>query len=44
MNLDNLYKRISERGLTLKKVSEETGVSTGLLSEWKNGNRMPSSA
>lgn len=42
MNLDNLYKRISERGLTLKKVSEETGVSTGLLSEWKNGNRMPS--
>lgn len=42
MNLDNLYKTIGERGLTLKKVSEETGVSTGLLSEWKNGNRTPS--
>lgn len=42
MNLDNLFREISKRGLSLKKVSEETGISAGLLSEWKNGNRNPS--
>lgn len=42
MNLSNLFKRIEENGLTLKQVSEDTGVSAGLLSEWKNGNRTPS--
>ena len=42
MNLDNLFKRIEEKGLTLKQVSEDTGISAELLSEWKKGNRTPS--
>ena len=42
MNLDNLFREISKRGLSLKKISDETGISAGLLSEWKNGNHNPS--
>ena len=42
MNFDNLFKVIGSKGLTLKKVSQETELSSGILSEWKNGNRVPS--
>ena len=41
VNLDNLFKRISERGLNAKKVSEATGISTGNISDWKSGRSMP---
>lgn len=42
VNLDNLFKRIVEQGLNAKKVSEATGISTGNISDWKNGRSMPS--
>lgn len=42
VNLDNLFKRIAEQGLNAKKVSESTGISTGNISDWKNGRSMPS--
>lgn len=42
VNLDNLFKRISEQGLNAKKVSEATGISTGNISDWKSGRSMPS--
>ena len=41
VNLDNLFKRISERGLNAKKVSEATGISTDNISDWKSGRSMP---
>lgn len=42
MNLDNLFKRMKEQGLTAKKVSEDTGISTGNISDWKSGRSVPS--
>ena len=44
VNLDNLFKRISEQGLNANKVSEATGISTGNISDWKSGRSMPSAA
>lgn len=42
VKLDNLFIRIKERGLTAKKVSDATGISTGNISDWKSGRSMPS--
>lgn len=44
VHLDNLFKRIAERGLSAKKVSDATGISTGNISDWKSGRSMPSAA
>ncbi len=41
VNLDNLFKRIDELGLTSKKVSAATKISTGNISDWKNGKCLP---
>ena len=41
VNLSNLFQRIAEQGLTAKKVSEATGISTGNISDWKSGRSMP---
>lgn len=41
---DNLFKIIAEKGLTAKKVSEDTGISTGNISDWKSGRSAPSAA
>ena len=41
VNLSNLFRRIEECGLTAKKVSAATGISTGNISDWKNGRSMP---
>jgi len=41
VNLDNFFKRIDDLGLTAKKVSEATGISTGNISDWKSGRSMP---
>lgn len=42
ITLDNLFNRIIEKGLSAKKVSEATGISTGNISDWKSGRSMPS--
>ncbi len=42
VNLDNLFKKISSMGLTVKKVSQDTGISSGNISDWKNGRSFPS--
>lgn len=42
VKLDNLFTRIKECGLTAKKVSDATGISTGNISDWKSGRSMPS--
>ena len=41
-NLNNLFLRIKELNLNAKKVSEDTGISTGNISDWKNKRSMPS--
>lgn len=42
ITLDNLFNRIIEKGLSAKKLSEATGISTGNISDWKSGRSMPS--
>jgi transcriptional regulator with XRE-family HTH domain len=42
VNLDNLYQRIADKGINAKKVSVDTGISTGNISDWKSGRSMPS--
>ncbi|MDE5737850.1 MAG: helix-turn-helix transcriptional regulator [Oscillospiraceae bacterium] len=41
VNLDNLFKLIDGKGLTKAKVAAATGISTGNISDWKNGRSMP---
>lgn len=42
INLDNLFKRISDLKLNAKKISEMTGISSGNISDWKSGRSFPS--
>ena len=42
VNLDNLFLRLKELKINTKKVSDDTGISTGNISEWKNGRSLPS--
>ena len=44
INLDNLFKRISDLNLNAKKISEMTGISSGNISDWKNGRSFPSAS
>lgn len=40
-NLDNLFIRINDLGINAKTLSENTGISTGNISDWKSGRSMP---
>lgn len=42
--LENLFQRIKDCKITAKKLSEDTGISTGNISDWKNGRSMPSAS
>lgn len=42
VNLNNLFLIIEKNGLTASKVAADTGISTGNISDWKNGRSMPS--
>ena len=42
VNLDNLFLRIKELNLNAKKLSDDTVISTGNISDWKSGRSMPS--
>lgn len=44
MNIDNLFFRMVDLGINQAKLSADTGISTGNLSDWKKGRSMPSSA
>lgn len=37
-----IYELISQRGLTAAQVSKDTGISTALLTQWKQGLQQPS--
>ena len=40
-NLNNLFVRINDLGINAKTLSENTGISTGNISDWKSGRSMP---
>lgn len=42
VNLNNLFKLIEAKGINAKKLSDDTGISTGNISEWKKGRSFPS--
>lgn len=42
VNINNLFKLISMKGITQSKLAEDTSVSTGNISDWKKGKSMPS--
>lgn len=44
INLNNLFFLIENTGTTKSKVSADTGISTGNISDWKSGRSMPSAA
>ncbi|MCH5323972.1 MAG: helix-turn-helix transcriptional regulator [Eubacterium sp.] len=40
--IPNLFKLLSERGITAAKLSLDTKISTGNISDWKSGRASPS--
>lgn len=42
VNLSNLFISIKKNNLNAKRVSEKTGISSGNISDWKNGRSYPS--
>lgn len=44
VNLNNLFTFINSKGLTAKKISIDTGISTGNISDWKSGRSMPTAS
>ena len=44
VNLENLFRRISEKNLNSVKLSKATGISAGNISDWKSGRSAPSAS
>ena len=44
VNVANLFKRMDELGVSMTTVSNETGISTGNISDWKKGRSCPTAA
>lgn len=40
--VQNLFKIIEEKDISAKKLSDDTGISTGNISDWKSGRCCPS--
>lgn len=41
LNLNNMFKLMNDLGINAKLLSENTGISTGNISDWKSGRSMP---
>lgn len=41
-NINNLFNLMEQRNIKAKKLSDDTGISTGNISDWKSGRSMPS--
>ena len=41
-NIPKLFELMKEKGITAKKLSEDTGISQGNRSDWKSGRSKPS--
>lgn len=42
LEMSNLFKILAEREVSAKKLSDDTGISTGNISDWKSGRCQPS--
>ncbi len=42
VNIDNIFKRLDEKGIKATQLSTATGISNGNISDWKSGRSMPS--
>lgn len=42
LKINNLFKFLGEKGISAKKLSDDTGISTGNISDWKSGRCLPS--
>lgn len=42
MEINNLFKLLAERAISAKKLSDDTGISTGNISDWKSVRSQPS--
>ena len=42
MKISNLFKILAEREISAKKLSDDTGISTGNISDWKSVRSQPS--
>lgn len=42
MEICNLFILLAERKISAKKLSDDTGISTGNISDWKSGRNQPS--
>lgn len=42
LKMSNLFKILAERKISAKKLSDDTGISTGNISDWKSGRCQPS--
>lgn len=40
-NLDNLFMIMTVKKISASKLSHDTGISTGNISDWKSGRSMP---
>lgn len=41
MKVDNIFSLMSERGISSKELSKQTGISSGNISDWKSGRSTP---
>lgn len=41
MKVDKIFSLMGERGISAKEISEKTGISSGNISDWKNGRSTP---
>ena len=42
-NIHNLFELMNQRGIKAIQLSNDLGISTGLISDWKKGRAIPSS-
>ncbi len=42
LKINNLFKALEEKRISAKKLSDDTGISTGNISDWKSGRCLPS--
>lgn len=42
LKMSNLFKILAEREISAKRLSDDTGISTGNISDWKSGRCQPS--
>lgn len=42
VKINNIFNLLEQKGISQKKLSDDTGISTGNISDWKSGRSFPS--